>query len=60
MFLEPGHARELDEIYLPLEQEDITGMRLLAQRLWRVHAGARKRARGSKRQISAYVFAIGL
>ncbi len=24
-------ARELDEIYLPLEQEGITGMRLLAQ-----------------------------
>lgn len=32
MFLELDQiARELDEIYLPLEQEDITGMRLLAQ-----------------------------
>ncbi len=32
MFLELDQiARELDEIYLPLEQEGITGMRLLAQ-----------------------------
>ena len=32
MFLKPDEiARELDEIYLPLEQEGITGMRLLAQ-----------------------------
>ena len=32
MFLELGQiARKLDKIYLPLEQEGITGMRLLAQ-----------------------------
>ena len=32
MFLELDQiARELDEIYLPLKQEGITGMRLLAQ-----------------------------
>ncbi|EMG30751.1 SMI1/KNR4 family protein [Campylobacter showae] len=32
MFLKPDEiARELEEMYLPLEQEGITGMRLLAQ-----------------------------